>query len=397
MEPISSSLFLGIIAASLTGTIIFLLRETPVKLFKWLIIRFSVRMELRNDSNTFDAFVAWLGKQPSVQKSQRMAMVTRWNEDIQQVVWTTTIGTGYHFFKFDNKWFMINRVEMESQTREVKEKITVYTLGRDRTIITNMFDEVYNMENCKDKISVNMWTEFRWKKLSSKHPRSFDTIYIDKQLKDDIISDLDEFTNKQEFYNRNGIPYRRGYMFYGPPGTGKTSISMALAGYSSRPLYYLNLSSVTNDKELIRAMTEVPSDAILMIEDIDVAIQTQVRDHENKQKGISLSCLLNTLDGIIATEGRILIVTTNNKDKLDSALIRPGRIDKSFEIGYIKIPEIIDMASNLFNEDIISVPNWQDDVINSLSTIDISTLSPAKAQVAAMSAKDIPDFIDKLK
>jgi ATP-dependent 26S proteasome regulatory subunit len=49
---------------------------------------------------------------------------------------------------------------------------------------------------------------------------------------------------------------------------------------------------------------------------------------------LTLGFLLNLFDGILETPGRILILTTNNPEKIDSALIRPGRIDINLRLGY---------------------------------------------------------------
>jgi mitochondrial chaperone BCS1 len=50
---------------------------------------------------------------------------------------------------------------------------------------------------------------------------------------------------------------------------------------------------------------------------------------------LSFSALLNTLDGAGAVEGSITILTTNHREQLDPALIRPGRCDRSFELNYL--------------------------------------------------------------
>ena len=58
------------------------------------------------------------------------------------------------------------------------------------------------------------------------------------------------------------------------------------------------------------------------------------KDRNAVYSGVSLSALLNCLDGVGAQEGRILIMTTNHPNKLDAALTRPGRVDKKYYFGY---------------------------------------------------------------
>lgn len=58
---------------------------------------------------------------------------------------------------------------------------------------------------------------------------------------------------------------------------------------------------------------------------------------------MSFSGLLNALDGVAAQEGRIIFLTTNHRELLDSALIRPGRIDVEFELGLASREQIVSM------------------------------------------------------
>lgn len=91
------------------------------------------------------------------------------------------------------------------------------------------------------------------------------------------------------------------------------------------------------DADFLNRMQDIPSGAIVLIEDVDAAFVS--RDYEpssttNKKKStVSFSALLNAIDGVGASEGRILIITTNHVDRLDKALIRPGRTDLRFSFG----------------------------------------------------------------
>ena len=76
--------------------------------------------------------------------------------------------------------------------------------------------------------------------------------------------------------------------------------------------------------------------------------KTNQSDHSEK---INLSFLLNLLDGILETPGRILIITTNDPDKLDKALVRPGRIDIKIEVGYCDKPMIEEMFNYFYEID----------------------------------------------
>jgi len=127
------------------------------------------------------------------------------------------------------------------------------------------------------------------------------------------------------------VPYRRGYLLYGPPGTGKTSFTQAVAGALKLNICYLNLSGGNMDDDgLNRALNDAPSHSIILLEDIDgifVGRESVSKGKGGGARGVTFSGLLNALDGVRSQEGRILFMTTNHREKLDPALMRPGRAD----------------------------------------------------------------------
>jgi chaperone BCS1 len=135
---------------------------------------------------------------------------------------------------------------------------------------------------------------------------------------------------------------------YGPPGTGKSSLSLSIAGACDLDIYILNISSV-DDSSLGELFTELPAHCVILLEDIDAVDATRSRQRGTAKTGqdetssstkgksqgrVSLSALLNVLDGVGSQEGRVLIMTTNHAERLDAALIRPGRVDMKLELGY---------------------------------------------------------------
>ncbi|KKK19208.1 hypothetical protein AOCH_002900 [Aspergillus ochraceoroseus] len=187
-------------------------------------------------------------------------------------------------------------------------------------------------------------TEFReysrWSSITSRPSRDISTVIFNKEKKDSILKDINEYLHPQtrRWYANHGIPYRRGYLFTGPPGTAKTSLASAVAGVFGLDIYVLSLLDPTlTESQFVRLFSEVP------IEDIDVAGLDRPENPppvkpEGPGKyaspantGVSLSSLLNAIDGVSSHEGRILIMTTNAPENLDAALIRPGRVDMRIE------------------------------------------------------------------
>jgi mitochondrial chaperone BCS1 len=184
--------------------------------------------------------------------------------------------------------------------------------------------------------------------------RGIDTVILRAAQKAEVISDIEAYidSSTQAWYGARGIPYRRGYLFHGEPGTGKTSLAMAIAGRFGLDIYVISLLDMSiGDSELIGLFNTLPPKCLLLLEDIDtVGLQRESPraqrhgpswtkalakigdDDEDEEEEkpqlsrVSLSGLLNAIDGVAAPEGHILIMTTNKPEKLDEALIRSGRI-----------------------------------------------------------------------
>lgn len=181
-----------------------------------------------------------------------------------------------------------------------------------------------------------------WGSINLDHPASFHTLAMDTNLKKEILEDLERFVRRKEFYRRVGKPWKRGYLLYGPPGTGKSSLIAAMANHLRFNIYDLQLANIYNDAELRRLLLATTNKSILVIEDIDCSTESLDRDTMGEassgdgRANLSLSGLLNFSDGLWSSCGdeRIIIFTTNHKERLDPALLRPGRMDKHIHLSY---------------------------------------------------------------
>ena len=180
--------------------------------------------------------------------------------------------------------------------------------------------------------------------LCSIRSRKLDTVIIPdvqlERIKNSIASFLKEDSKK--FYKESGVPHRLGIGLHGIPGTGKTSLIIALHDYFKIPIYRIILSEVSSDSELEKLLRNVRTNSFVVFEDIDcVGIPVNERKSYNKKSPniigtnetanflstLTLSGILNAIDGVCSPEGIVIFFTSNNFDKLDSALVRSGRID----------------------------------------------------------------------
>ncbi|KAM7524127.1 hypothetical protein LguiA_014029 [Lonicera macranthoides] len=189
-----------------------------------------------------------------------------------------------------------------------------------------------------------------WGSIDLEHPANFETLAMDPEMKKMIIDDLDRFVRRKDYYKKVGKAWKRGYLLYGPPGTGKSSMIAAMANYLKFDIYDLELTSLYSNSELRRILLSTTNKSIIVIEDIDCSKEMQDRDLGNgsPDSKLTLSGLLNFIDGLWSSCGdeRIILFTTNHKDRLDPALLRPGRMDMHIHMSYCTNPGFRLLASN---------------------------------------------------
>ncbi|PYH75392.1 P-loop containing nucleoside triphosphate hydrolase protein [Aspergillus uvarum CBS 121591] len=269
---------------------------------------------------------------------------------------------GIHFFQYRGTLFGFCRQpykEAGSPWTDHREKLYLYAWSQHA--LRKLLQEIQgaNIETNNNRVRISQGLKDgparQWMSLPSKMPRPLSTIIIDPLIKNALVDDLTDFLHPRtrSWYQKRGIPYRRGYLFHGPPGTGKSSLCLAIASLIGLEICTVSLNSKNVDGDsLTRLFLSLPEKCLVLFEDMDQAgienrniseSLSQVEDasgddrsHEcpdssdRSQGGLSLSEILNIIDGVSAQEGRILIMTTNDPGSLDKALQRPGRVDRVF-------------------------------------------------------------------
>ncbi|KAK4477120.1 hypothetical protein RD792_016330 [Penstemon davidsonii] len=168
------------------------------------------------------------------------------------------------------------------------------------------------------------------------HPSTFETLAMDDELKNMIVDDLNRFLERKELYRKVGKAWKRGYLLFGPPGTGKSSLIAAMANYLNFHIYDLDLAEINSNSDLTKILMSTSNRSILVVEDIDASIDLSDRNNKETKPSFDSFGLLNFIDGLWSSCGdeRIVIFTTNHKEKLDPALLRPGRMDVHIHMSY---------------------------------------------------------------
>ncbi|TPP49613.1 BCS1 N terminal family protein [Leishmania donovani] len=306
---------------------------------------------------------------------------------------TLVPGYGSHLLRFGSTWVYITRAEDPSKQKAAaanrvdreNDKLTLTFFTRRRAVVQQFMTHVQESWRANVRNTVHIYLSEgygpRWHLLSERIRRPLSTLYLPADTKT-VVEEARLFLQLKDTYAALGIPWRRGYLLEGPPGTGKTSFVMALAGELGLPVHILSLRSDNMDDDALLSLTSsLPRRSILLIEDLENVLKTPpeigrsalsssasdtaaVAAAETSaaspaspystdigggpRSAMSLSALLNALDGVSSSEGRLLLITTNDTSRIPFAevLLRPGRIDRRIRFQPLHAEQLREMEAS---------------------------------------------------
>ena len=321
------------------------LRAVPARLWQWLVGQTTMMITVKDDDVAFVWIKEWFLEQDFLKRIRHVDLDTTLRGSALALI----PAPGRHWFWHRGRPYLVYFYRSEDTkgwSPKRVEQLTFRTIGRAQSVLKQFVDEIMHCHHKKVGVtsSLFVFNEY-WTRVGGYTPRLLESVILEPGEKEHLIQDVAKFRASKPRYAQLGVPYHRGYLLYGPPGTGKTSLVSALAAMFNMSIYAINLNDF-NDRTLGSAINNVPPNSVLLFEDIDCmrSGKTRIQDQTPKdlstkkedpldRLGVTLSGLLNVLDGFYAPENVLFVMTTNHIETLDKALLRPGRIDYRLYLG----------------------------------------------------------------
>jgi chaperone BCS1 len=340
------------------------LRAVPEKLWYWFVHHTTMMITVNDDDAAFVWVKEWFLEQDFLKRIRHLDLdTTMRNERIAMIP-----APGLHWFWYRGRpfqvWFSRHESARERLAKRTEE-FTFRTVGRNRSFLQHFVADIVSCHVRRLGVQSYLYVyDDGWDFVEGYAPRSLNSVVLEAGAKQRLLEDVARFRRSKQRYQRLGVPYHRGYLFYGPPGTGKTSLVSALAAHFGLSIYAVSLTDF-NDRTLMNAINHVSANSILLFEDIDCMKGSKSRSgiadektatgpaatgNSANQNGVTLSGLLNVLDGFYAPTNVLFVMTTNHIEALDEALLRPGRIDYKLHLGTATHCQKVELYCRFFPE-----------------------------------------------
>ena len=341
------------------------LRAVPSRIWLWIVDQSTLSITIKDEDAAFAWVKQWFAEQKFLKRIRRVDLDTT----VRSASLALIPAPGRHWFWYRGRPFRVDFYRSEDTrgwTPKRSESLVFRTMGRDQAVLKALVTEVASCHKKCERVrsSLFVFSEY-WDRVEGYSARLLDSVILPAGERDRLVADIEKFKNSKSRYRHLGVPYHRGYLLFGPPGTGKTSLVSAIADKFAMSIYAINLPDFT-DRSLMKAMNDVPPESLVLFEDVDCMMGTKPRRDDTHSAGapagkaedksavdkfgVTLSGLLNVLDGFHAPDQVLYMMTTNKIDALDPALLRPGRIDYRLYMGAASEPQKLELYCRFFPE-----------------------------------------------
>lgn len=346
----NNSMAVAGIGTTLTASFMYAVKSVPAWTFN-KIKRYSITsLTIDSTKNTplYCRVLSYIYEQTTQAKMMRprnIGVESVYDRGSDRTVWIPSAGYGSFLFKFNKRWIYASIYRLDSSGADIQKKeLTLTMLGSDNSTLLKLVNDSYDIYYDETKVKLAQYSSDGWLNQPPIPCRLLDTLALDNEVKTFFKREVDFFLNHKEDYHRLGLPHKLTCLLHGPPGTGKTNLVKAIASEYGLTICELSLVSLSDEK-LARAFRTLPDKSIVLIEDIDANNASYSRKPEGTHNDsttltsmldleapLSLSGVLNVLDGITSLDGVMIFMTTNHIEQLDEALLRPGRVDIKYKL-----------------------------------------------------------------
>lgn len=273
----------------------------------------------------------------------------------------------------------IDQVTNENYVHENKNMINAYYI---KSIKQEKNNEVY------------------WVNINIATNKELKYVYVSDDVKLQFCDRIKDFVENETYYKERGLPYKKSFLLYGPPGCGKTSLLKAISVEYNLPVFIFNLGSLDNEN-LISLLFEINNYLkkseryIVLLEDFDRILEKIQKNNQDRyydeshKNNLTMDCLLNFLDGIDESYGRITLITANDISSImnNDALCRPGRIDHMVKLEFCNNDQV-QKISNIYNFELSN---------NEIEIIVNSKITPAKLINIFSISTNNDELLEKIK
>ena len=301
---------------------------------------FFTSVEVSDGDRLFWWLQSWLDAHGALANTRMTVASTktgRWGDGDERIRYSPAPGN--HWLRHGGRRVVVQRTRREltmpdhHSGRAFAESFILRTFGRSRSVAEDILQAAMEGALVGDngRVGVTIGRDFGWGESSLRRGRDLESVILADGIAEDISADIRWFLGAESWYADRGLTHQRGYLLSGPPGNGKSSLVLALATEFRLTVATIAFGSkALSDTSLVTLFGKLPPRALVLLEDIDCLFDGRAR--EDEAGGVTFSGLLNVLDGVHAPDGRILFVTSNHPERIDPALLRPGRIDRRFEL-----------------------------------------------------------------